>query len=420
MASTSALKGEKLRKVVERAVAEVKVTDVHTHLYAPCFGKILLSGIDELLTYHYLVAETFRWIDIPYKKYWAMPKLEQADLVWDTLFKKSSPISEATRGVLTSLQALGLDTGSRDLKAYRKFFASQEAGAHLTNVMTRAGLKDVVMTNDPFDDLERPIWLQGYKKDARFRAALRIDPLLMDFPNAIVRMKEWGYIGEATLNPATVEVVKKFLRDWVVRMDALYMAVSLPPTFKYPDDSVGGRVLRDCILPVCRELNIPMALMIGVKKRTNPELLLGGDSVGKGDIDSLERLLAQYPKNKFLVTYLSRENQHEVCIVARKFRNMLLFGCWWFVNNPSIIAEITLERLETLGGAFVPQHSDARVLEQVLYKWSHSRKIIAKALVGKYQDAADSGWGAKEDEIRRDVARFFGGNFWDFLALKLS
>jgi hypothetical protein len=36
-------------------------TDIHTHLYAPSFGKLGLWGIDELLTYHYLEAEFFRY-----------------------------------------------------------------------------------------------------------------------------------------------------------------------------------------------------------------------------------------------------------------------------------------------------------------------------------------------------------------------
>ena len=31
--------------------------DIHTHLYEAAFGELLLWGIDELLIYHYLVAE---------------------------------------------------------------------------------------------------------------------------------------------------------------------------------------------------------------------------------------------------------------------------------------------------------------------------------------------------------------------------
>ena len=53
------------------------------------------------------------------------------------------------------------------------------------------------------------------------------------------------------------------------------------------------------------------------------------------------------------------------------------FGCWWFLNNPSIVEEITRERLELPGTTFIPQHSDARVLEQVIYKWRNTGATLA-------------------------------------------
>jgi hypothetical protein len=116
-----------------------------------------------------------------------------------------------------------------------------------------------------------------------------------------------------------------------------------------------------------------------------------------------------------MVTMLSRENQHELCVVARKFPNLFLFGCWWFLNNPSLIEEMTRMRLELLGFSMVPQHSDARVLEQVIYKWDHSRAVIAKVLADKYQDLVATGWRVFEQEIRRDAARLLGGGFWEFV-----
>ena len=45
--------------VVARCVRDVEAIDVHTHLLPPTHGNLLLWGIDELLTYHYLVAELF-------------------------------------------------------------------------------------------------------------------------------------------------------------------------------------------------------------------------------------------------------------------------------------------------------------------------------------------------------------------------
>ena len=72
-------------------------------------------------------------------------------------------------------------------------------------------------------------------------------------------------------------------------------------------------------------------------------------------------------------------------------------------------------RFELLGPSVIPQHSDARVLDQLLYKWRHSRRIIADALADKYIDLAATGWKLAEAEIKRDVAGLFGGNFWGFV-----
>src|SRR5205823_5817447 len=146
----------------------------------------------------------------------------------------------------------------------------------------------------------------------------------------------------------------------------------------------------------------------------NPELRLAGDACGKADLRSLERILAQFPNNRFLVSLLSRENQHEFTVYARKFRNMLPFGCWWFLNNPSIVEEMTRERLEMLGTTFVPQHSDARVMEQVIYKWRNSRRTLAPILAHSYQLLAEDGHGVTRENMRRDITRLFRGNFETF------
>ena len=46
----------------------------------------------------------------------------------------------------------------------------------MDQVFELSRVKEVVMTNDPFDDNERKVWLESYKADPRFIAALRIDP----------------------------------------------------------------------------------------------------------------------------------------------------------------------------------------------------------------------------------------------------
>ena len=72
-------------------------------------------------------------------------------------------------------------------------------------------------------------------------------------------------------------------------------------------------------------------------------------------------------------------------------------------------------RLELLGGSVIPQHSHCRILDQLLYKWDHSRAIIGKVLCDKYGDLFDAGWRLEEEEIRRDIEDLLGGVFWKFL-----
>ncbi|MGE5507468.1 MAG: hypothetical protein ACM3RP_03105 [Chitinophagales bacterium] len=408
-----------LRQVIDQVALETPLTDVHTHLYPPSFGKILLWGIDELITYHYLVAETFRWANLPYGDFWKLDKRAQADLIWKTLFLEHSPVSEACRGVLTTLKALGLNPATRDLASYRRHFERMTVDQYVDRVFAQAKVEQVIMTNDPFDPDEAQHWHRGARVDPRFRGALRLDVLLNTWPQACETLRQWGYDVEPKLGGVTLAEVRRFLVDWIERIGAVYMAVSLPPTLAFPEESARGRLIAECVLPVSRERNVPFALMIGVKKLINPELRLAGDGEGKADIRAVEHLCAAYPRNKFLVTMLARENQHELAVAARKFRNLMPFGCWWFLNNPSLVDEITRMRLELLGLSMIPQHSDARVLDQLIYKWAHSRRTIADALFDKYRDLMETGWTVERAEIERDVAGLLGGNLWSFLKLQL-
>jgi hypothetical protein len=213
------------------------------------------------------------------------------------------------------------------------------------------------------------------------------------------------------LGPGAIAETRRFLDEWITRMRPLYMAVSLPNDFLYPDETVRTRLLREVVLPTARLHNLPFAMMIGVARKVNPLIKDAGDAVGHADIRSVERICREHPTNRFLVTMLSRENQHELCVAARKFANLMVFGCWWFLNNPSIVREITLERVEMLGASFIPQHSDARILEQVIYKWRHSRKVIAGVLHETYSALALDGRPVTRAEIERDVGKMFSENF---------
>ena len=319
----------------------------------------MLWGVDELLTYHYLIAEVYRVVPpsrLPYEQFWQMTRAEQADHIWRNLFVERSPVSEACRGVITALTRLGLDPNVTDLAPLRRWFAEQEPNQFVDRVMELSHyVERILMTNSVFDDNERRGWLEGqWSGDSRFAPVLRIDPLLLDWPNSSRVAARVGLRREPARwsMKRTQGETRRFLRDWIGRMKPVYVAVSLPPWFRYPanDPSVSAaagtvhfaeHMLRHAVLPVCREAGLPFAMMIGAIRGTNPELRDAGDMGGAADVQSVVSLCRDFGDNRFLVTMLARENQHELVVAARKFSNLIIFGCWWFVNNPSLIDEIT-------------------------------------------------------------------------------
>ncbi|MCL2700371.1 MAG: glucuronate isomerase [Phycisphaerae bacterium] len=424
-----------LAATVRKAVADVTITDIHTHLFPPSHGGLLLWGIDELLTYHYLLAELFIATGQPPKAFYALPKSRQAEMVWDEMFLRRSPVTEAARGVLQVIQSLGLDAGERDLVTLRKAFAGLTARPeeYLERVFTLAGLDYAVMTNDPFVPAEVDAWLANRPVPERLKTALRIDTMVTNWPAAVLKMAAQGH---SSSGGGTTQTARKFLAEWVARIKPLYLAASLPDSFRYDgvratdpnDDNPSNhaadrrhvcepsRVLDDVILPLARETGLPLALMIGVRRQVNSEFGLAGDGVGATHVASVAALAAKNPDVKFLITTLARGDQHELAVTARKFANLHLFGCWWFCNQSSIIREMTTLRVELLGTAFTANHSDARVLDQLLYKWPTTRKIVADVLTEKYGELFATGWRPTEQEIATDIRRILGGSFEAFVA----
>lgn len=411
---------------MREAVRQVPIVDLHTHLFPPSHGSLCHWGVDRLLTYHYLIAEMFMVLppsQLTHEQFYALPLAAQADLVWKTLFVERSPLSEACRGVLTTWCALGLEreVQARDLGAIRRWYSQLSATELQQRVFAAARVRYVIMTNIPFDREEAHPWLAGDRVlPPSFRAALRVDALLKpDWAAVVAALRTEGY-------PETAEGLQQYLDDWVRRMQPVYLMASLPSGFQYPSASGAGAelqwgvsdgatLLHTVLIPLARRHRLGLALKLGAVRAVVPSLRTAGDGIETVDVSVLGRICSAYPDVKFLATFLSRSNQHEACVLAQKMNNLHLYGCWWYCNIPSIIREITAMRVELLGTAFTAQHSDCRVLDQLVYKWQHSREVIADVLVDMYAKLSQS-WRVTRAQIDRDVERLFGGAFEEFLA----
>jgi hypothetical protein len=134
-----------------------------------------------------------------------MNKAERADLVWKTLFVDNTPLSEATRGIVTLLEAFGLDSRAENLEETRSFFRSRDLKEHFNLVLERSSVSKIVMTNDPFSEHEAWIWKAGEATHPRFHASLRLDVLLIHWEDAVRQLAREGLPVNAGLSGETCE-----------------------------------------------------------------------------------------------------------------------------------------------------------------------------------------------------------------------
>ena len=113
-----------------------------------------------------------------------------------------------------------------------------------------------------------------------------------------------------------------------------------------------------------------------------------------------------------MVSVLSRENQHELCVYARKFGNLLPFGCWWFVNNPSIVEEIT-----TRAAGDCSARASSRSTPTPASSTSSSTSggtpggSSRRFSRMRTKRVAENGRPITRDDVVRDVTRLFRTNF---------
>ena len=56
------------------------------------------------------------------------------------------------------------------------------------------------------------------------------------------------------------------------------------------------------------------------------------------------------------------------------------------------------------------------MLDQLLYKWPHSREAVAPVLYEQYAKLLRAGWPVAEADVVRDVNLLFGGAYEEFMS----
>jgi hypothetical protein len=374
---------------------ELQIIDFHTHLFPKSFQEFSLNGIENILNYHYLHAEYLKLSLMKPIDFFKLSSRERAKNIWQELFIKRIPFSEATKGVLTILNKFNISL-TLTYDELERYFLETDSEQYISKIYKLSNIEKVVMTNDIFDSHE----IQYYREldKEKFYTSIRLDSYFdLQTTTIITNNKSFDLSKQLT---DYLEYMIEFLKP-------IYFAISVDDKFSLNDDKY--IFMEKYIFPLSKKYIMPVSLMIGVKRQVNPIYGLAGDTVINYDIENLEKILQKNQDIKFCVTMLSRENQYELTVLSRKFQNLLLFGNWWFLNNDIFINEITRMRMNLLGNVFIPQHSDARVLEHLVYKWRHTNQLFKDILFDYFKFLFDIGYELSRENIENSIDNFYNG-----------
>ena len=264
-----------IKSIIIEEINNIKVVDVHSHLFPENHGEFLLFGIDNLLTYHYLISELFIiWNDMSITDFYKLPKKIQADIIWEQLFIKRTPISEACRGVLTTCNKLGLSKyiETRDLDSLRTYFDKiknnkDKLNDYISHIFELSNVKYTIMTNQIFDIQEIKCLSKELEIPNYLKTSLRIDKLIFDFDKSCEFISKFGFSSD-------IEGMKNYIRYWYNKLNPEYFMASLPADFEYYIEEYKDivfkmnptNVIDFVIVPLSIELNLPIAFKFGTKR----------------------------------------------------------------------------------------------------------------------------------------------------------
>ena len=370
------------KKGLLQIINNIEVSDIHTHLFPQAHKKYFLSGLDELLNYHYLTTEFLSSSGFDPKRFFSLKKRKRAELVWNFLFLNNSPVSEACRGILKIMKFLKIrNYENKNYKSVLKKFNSKKYNTN--EILKKLRIKKIVMTNNPFDKDEWKLFKNKNWDKNIYKSSIRLDDLF----NSNIKYSN--------------NELKKFILKCIKISNPSYFAVSVDG--ENIKKIFITNYMKKVILPILLEKKLPLMILIGVKRGINKDFKEGGDGIGNENCETLEKIVKENKGIKFLVTHLSDVPQYRLIVLSRKLSNLKLFGFWWYLNQKKMITSILDQKINLLGLNFIAQHSDARVFEQLIYKWISFKEILCDVFFEKYTQIMKEGYNISLSQIKNDM-----------------
>lgn len=410
----------------DAALKGLSFVDIHVHDMPDCCGEqFALVGPDATIDYHYAYGEYMGGCGLlseQAQKFWAMKQSERVDLLAKSMFCDGClQTSEARKGILTAASVLGLPTSSGDfmriLREWREMFRELGRERYTDLIFERAGITHVVSTQSPFVPEECQLYLRPEvidSWDSRYWCGLRWDEFalkpevsdeickgLMNRPEAAGSLSQ----------QKTCSASRKLLEFWISHLpNVKYVALSLPGWARLSRECERSQrirqVLSEVIIPVARERKLPVFLMPYVRRGLNANFRNAGDCVERGEINDLIEFISCTPDVVFAVTPLDENDNYPLSFAARALPNLRIWGHWWGNLNPVLIEQQLRLRMQMNGYVHFGVNSDARIRDQLLFKWPRYFRAQKKVLVEEALDQIEStGFPVTIETLRNSIIR---------------
>lgn len=402
---------EAARDMIWTAAHTAPAVDVRVFGEAPGLAHPGVPGIDALLTTPEILAEFFRRRAFRQREcggeaapaaevdasILSLAPGELADIVWRQLFVDHSPISEPCRVVLTTMGMFGLDVASGDLRVLREQYAAIPAEERLRKSLSLANVELVL---HPVESMAVEEHCAGRTRHPAFRPVLYLNELLGDWRESARTLRLRGFGLKAKVDEFTPLELRRHLNGEIDRLLPVGLGFDWPEGGCEPGDAGVGRLLRESVLPLCRERELPFFL-----------------GTGSARVDGLGLLWRDFPEVRFLL-FPGRESEFSAAVfAASRQRNLLLCGPDQPLSYPRVMEDYTGLRLENLGSGFHACHSGADAVEEMVGCWAHQRWVLGRALIRHYGDLWRTGWTYSGDDVRQTVSALLSGNVRGFLGI---
>lgn len=289
----------------------------------------------------------------------------------------------------------GLDVGSGDLRLLREQYEKIPSTERLEKTLQLANVNLVLYPVECLDPEEPAV----VTRHPSFRPVLYLSGLLGDWKESARLLRLQGFGLKAKVDQYSPLELRRFLSGEISRLSPAALGLDWPDRHR-PDDSGIGRLVREAVLPLCRERGL--ALLV---------------AAGETEMGTLAPLWENHPGNRFLL-FPGREDQMQQAIIAAYGnRNLLLCGPDQPLSYPHSLKPFIAQRLETLGSAFHVCHSGADVAEELVGCWAHMRWTFGEELIRHYRNLWRTGWKYSQEDVVKDAAAMLGGNVREFLGL---